>query len=129
MSKPADNLRFTDDHDWLRAEPDGTVVIGITDYAQQQLGDVVFVQLPEIGKHFAAGEEAAVVESVKAASGIKLPLSGTVIAVNDELVQTPAKINEDPMGAGWFVRLKLDQPEQLASLMDAAAYAKHTGSA
>lgn len=129
MSKAGDNLRFTDDHDWLRPEPDGTVVVGITDYAQQQLGDVVYVQLPEIGKHYAAGEEAAVVESVKAASGIKLPLAGTIVAVNDELVQTPARINEDPLGAGWFLRLKLDQPSMLASLMDAAAYAKHIGSA
>ena len=126
MSNASDDLRFTDDHDWLRREPDGTVVIGITDYAQQQLGDVVFVQLPETGKHIAAGDEAAVVESVKAASGIKLPLSGTVVAVNDELVQNPARINQDPTGAGWFIRLELDQPEQLASLMDAAAYAEYT---
>jgi glycine cleavage system H protein len=127
MSNPGGELRFTEDHDWLRREPDGTVVIGITDYAQQQLGDVVYVQLPEIGRHYDTGEEAAVVESVKAASGIKLPLAGTVVAVNDEIVATPATINRDPQGAGWFMRLQPDQPGQLASLMDAAAYARHTG--
>jgi glycine cleavage system H protein len=124
MTANRQDIRYTEDHEWLRPEADGSVVVGITDHAQQQLGDMVFVQLPEVGKHFAAGEEAAVIESVKAAGEIKAPLAGTVTEVNSALVDTPNAVNEDPMGAGWFIKFKLDNPDELAGLMDEAAYAK-----
>lgn len=118
--------RFTADHEWLRPEHDGTVTVGITDYAQNQLGDVVFVQLPEPGQHLHAGEEAAVIESVKAAGGISLPLAGTVIETNSALSDLPGLVNSAPQDEGWFFRLRLDTPEELASLMDEAAYAAFT---
>jgi glycine cleavage system H protein len=124
MTTNRQGIRYTEDHEWLRPEADGSVVVGITDHAQQQLGDMVFVQLPEVGKAFAAGEEAAVIESVKAAGEIKAPLAGTVIEVNSALADTPNAVNEDPMGAGWFMKFKLDNPAELAGLMDEAAYAK-----
>ena len=129
MTADRKNIRYTQDHEWLRAE--GITVplvtsnrVGITDHAQQQLGDLVFVQLPEVGKHFAAGEEAAVIESVKAAGDIKVPIAGTVIEVNTALADEPAKVNEDPMGAGWFMNIKPDDAAEMAKLMDEAAYAK-----
>jgi len=125
--KPGE-IRYTEDHDWLRLEADGVVVVGITDFAQQQLGDLVFVQLPEVGAKFAAHEEAAVVESVKAASDVKAPLAGTVVAVNSEIVDQPGTVNLDPLGAGWFMKLRLDQPGDLVNLMDEAAYLKHVES-
>lgn len=124
MTADRKNIRYTQDHEWLRAEADGSVVVGITDHAQQQLGDLVFVQLPEVGKHFAAGEEAAVIESVKAAGDIKVPIAGTIIEVNTALADEPAKVNEDPMGAGWFMKIKPDDAAEMAKLMDEAAYAK-----
>src|SRR5882724_11089934 len=114
-------LRFTKDHEWVRQEGD-VVVVGITDYAQSQLGDVVYVELPEIGRQVEQGKEAAVVESAKAASEVYAPVSGEVVAVNDEIVGDPAKINADAMGAGWFIKLRLADPKQLDSLMDQAAY-------
>ncbi len=114
-------LRYTKEHEYIRIEGDrGTV--GITDYAQGQLGDVVFVELPEIGKVLAKGEEAAVVESVKAASEIYAPVSGEVVEVNGELQDAPGRVNEDPYGSGWFLEIKLANPAELASLMDEAAY-------
>lgn len=113
---------FTKDHEWLRLEADGSVVIGITNHAQQELGDVVFVQLPEVGTQAAVGEEVAVIESVKAAGGINLPLAGTVLEVNGALVDSPGTVNEDPMGAGWFLRLKPANAADLDGLMDQAAY-------
>jgi len=113
--------RFTKDHEWIGVDGDvGTV--GITDYAQSQLGDVVFVDLPEVGKKVRAGEEAAVVESVKAASEIYAPVSGSVVAVNDALKDNPGLVNQDAMGAGWFLRLKIADRGELANLMDDAAY-------
>ena len=118
-------IRYTEDHDWLRLESDGVVVVGITDYAQQQLGDLVFVQLPDVGAKLAANEEAAVVESVKAASDVKAPLAGAVVAVNSEIVEQPGTVNMDPLGAGWFMKMRLDHPEDLVNLMDEAAYIKH----
>jgi glycine cleavage system H protein len=124
MTADRKDIRYTEDHEWLRPEADGSVVIGITDHAQKLLGDLVFVQLPEVGKQFAAGDEAAVIESVKAASEIKVPLAGTVIEVNAALVDEPSTVNEDPMGAGWFMKLAPDKPAGLAALMDEAAYAK-----
>jgi|SRR5690348_12828651 len=115
-------LRFTKDHEWIRRDGD-VAVIGITDYAQQQLGDVVYVELPEPGKQVAQGVEAAVVESAKAASEVYAPVSGEVVAVNEAIVADPAKVNADPMGEGWFLRVRLADPSQLDGLMDEAAYA------
>jgi glycine cleavage system H protein len=112
---------YTKDHEYIRVEGDRAIV-GITDYAQSQLGDVVFVELPVLGKKVAQGDEAAVVESVKAASGVNAPASGEVVEINQELEQSPALVNEDPGGKGWFLKLKLSDAAQLESLMDAEAY-------
>ena len=116
-------LKYTEDHEWLRPEGDDVVTIGITDHAQNALGDIVFVQLPDVGAHFAQGDEAAVIESVKAAGDLKMPLSGTVLAVNEQLADAPATVNEDPLGEGWFIRVKLDDASALDALLDEAAYA------
>jgi glycine cleavage system H protein len=116
-----DAPRFTKDHEWVRREGD-IAVVGITDYAQSQLGDVVYVELPEIGRHLEQGKEAAVVESVKAASEVYAPVSGEVAAVNDALAADPAKVNADPLGEGWFIKLRLADPKELDGLMDEAAY-------
>lgn len=116
-------LRFTKDHEWVRREGD-TVVIGITDYAQEQLGDVVYVELPELGRQVEQGREAAVVESAKAASEVYAPVSGEVVAVNEVIAGDPGKVNADPMGDGWFVKLRLADPAQLDALLDEAAYRK-----
>ncbi len=114
-------IAFTKDHEWISVEGDvGTV--GITDYAQSQLGDIVFVDLPEVGKTLALGDEAAVVESVKAASEIYAPVSGEVVEVNGELSGSPALVNEKAESDGWFVKLRLSDPAELDSLMDEAAY-------
>jgi len=115
-------LRFSEDHEWVRLEDDGEAVIGITEFAQEQLGDVVFVELPDIGRTVSAGEEAAVVESVKAASDIKMPVSGTITAINDALNDTPELVNQEPLDGGWFIRLQPGNQEELQSLMDEAAY-------
>lgn len=117
-------LRFSDDHEWVRLEDDDEAVIGITDFAQEQLGDVVYVELPEVGREVSAGEEAAVVESVKAASDIKMPVSGTVTAVNEILNDTPELVNQEPLEGGWFIRLKLSAKDELQQLMDETAYQK-----
>jgi len=114
-------LKYTEDHEWVRVEGD-TGTIGISDYAQEQLGDVVFVELPALGKSIAKGDEAAVVESVKAASEVYSPVEGEVTAVNDALNDNPGLINSDAMGDGWFVKLKLADPSQLEGLMDEDAY-------
>ena len=116
--------RYTRDHEYIRVEGEiGTV--GITDYAQGQLGDVVFVELPELGKSIAKGEQAAVVESVKAASEVYAPVSGEVVAVNGALESAPGTVNEDAAGHGWFVKVKLKAPAELEGLMDEAAYAAY----
>ena len=114
-------LRFTRDHEWVRLDGD-LAVVGITDYAQSQLGDVVYVELPKIGRRVERGSEAAVVESVKAASEVYAPVSGEVVEVNDELAADPAKVNADPMGGGWFLKLHLTDPKELDGLLDEAAY-------
>jgi glycine cleavage system H protein len=115
-------LRFTKDHEWIRQDGD-TAVIGISDYAQQQLGDIVYVELPAVGGRVEAGKEAAIVESAKAASEVYAPVSGEVVAVNDRITDDPAKVNADPMGEGWFLSVKLDDTKALDGLMDEAAYA------
>jgi glycine cleavage system H protein len=113
--------RFTKEHEWIDVEGDvGT--IGISDFAQQQMGDVVFVQLPEVGKTLKKGEEAAVVESVKAASEVYAPASGEVVAVNSDLEATPATVNEDATGKGWFFKIKLAAPAELDGLMTESQY-------
>jgi glycine cleavage system H protein len=114
-------LKFTKDHEWVRVEG-GVATVGITDYAQSQLGDVVFVELPQKGRKVKQAEAAAVVESVKAASDVYAPLSGEVVEVNAALAAEPAKVNADPMGAGWFLKLKLANTAELAGLMDEPAY-------
>jgi glycine cleavage system H protein len=114
-------LRFTEDHEWVRREGD-LVVVGITDYAQTQLGDVVYVELPAVGKKVEKGGEAAVVESVKAASEVYAPIAGEVVEVNEELAGEPAKVNQDPMGGGWFLKLRPANLAELDGLMDEAKY-------
>jgi glycine cleavage system H protein len=121
-------LRFTEEHDWLRLDDDGTATVGITDYAQKQLGDLVFVGLPEVGAAFAQGAETAVIESVKAASDLKMPVAGKVIAVNEALVDDPGQVNSDPFGAGWFVKIEVADPSTVSTLLDESAYAKYVES-
>ncbi|WP_247258237.1 glycine cleavage system protein GcvH [Pseudomonas moorei] len=114
-------LRFTVDHEWLRTEADGTVTVGITAFAQQALGDVVFVQVPELGS-FDAGTEVSVLESVKAASSIGMPLDGEVVEVNSALDANPELVNEDPLGEGWFFRFQPADASAISRLLDQAAY-------
>ena len=120
-------IKYTADHEWLRPETDGTVTIGITAYAAGELGDIVFVQLPDVGSRFGAGEEAVVIESVKAAADIKMPVSGEVVAINDALSGAPETVNDDPMDAGWFMKIRPDDSEDIAALLDQEAYEKATG--
>ncbi|WP_252089763.1 glycine cleavage system protein GcvH [Pseudomonas sp. MWU13-3659] len=122
---PAD-LRFAESHEWARLEADGTVTVGISDHAQQALGDVVFVELAEVGKVFSAGDAAGVVESVKAASDIYAPVGGKVIAVNDELDGSPELLNEEPYDA-WIFKLKPSDKAELDKLLDAAGYKAFIG--
>jgi glycine cleavage system H protein len=123
MSEIPLELSYTPEHEWLRREEGGMVTVGITHYAQDLLGDVVFVELPDVGKHFATGDACAVVESVKAASDVYAPLSGEVSAVNESLRQTPEKVNQDPYGGGWLFQLRVDPDQSSEGLLDAAAYA------
>ena len=116
---------FTDDHEWLAIEGD-IATIGVTDYAQSQLGDVVFVELPKIGRSLKKAEAAAVVESVKAASDVYAPLTGEVVEVNDAVVAEPALVNSDAPGKAWFFKLKISDKSELGGLMDEAAYKAHT---
>lgn len=120
---PAD-LKYLDSHEWVRAEADGTVTVGISDHAQGALGDLVFVELPEVGRALTKGEAAAVVESVKAASDVYSPVSGEVVAMNDALGGSPELVNQDPYGQGWLFKLKLANPAELEQLLDAVAYGK-----
>ena len=114
-------LRFTPEHEWLRLEASGELTVGITDFAQQALGDVVFVQVPELGA-FDAGHEVAVLESVKAASTITMPLTGEVVAVNQALADDPALVNASPMGEGWFFRICIEDMSAFNDLLDQQAY-------
>ncbi|MBC3205836.1 glycine cleavage system protein GcvH [Pseudomonas sp. SWRI111] len=121
MSDIPAELRFAESHEWARLEADGTVTVGISDHAQEALGDVVFVELTEVGKVFAAGDQSGVVESVKAASDIYAPVSGEVIAINEELGGSPELLNSDPYGA-WIFKLKPSDKAELDKLLDAGAY-------
>ncbi len=122
MNLPVD-LRYTAEHQWVRVEADGTAAVGITDHAQEQLGDVVFVQLPEAGRKVKRGETCAVVESVKAASDIPAPLSGEIVAVNPATADAPEKLNLEPYAA-WLFRIRPGDAAELAGLLDAEAYRK-----
>ena len=122
MSEIPGDLKFLPSHEWARIEDDGTVSIGISDHAQDLLGDIVFVELPEVGKTVAAESEAAIVESVKAASDVYSPLSGEIIAVNDSLETSPEVINDSPYDEGWFFKIKPDNLDELANLLDAESY-------
>ena len=113
--------KFTDEHEWIAVEGD-ICAVGISDYAQKQLGDIVFVELPEIGRALAQGDEAAVIESVKAASELYAPVAGEVVAVNTRLGEEPGLVNADPDGEGWFIRIRVADKSQIDGLMDADAY-------
>ena len=114
-------LKYTEDHEWVQVEGD-VATIGITQHAQDALGDVVFVELPEVGKSYAQKETAGVVESVKAAADVYMPVSGEVVAINEALQADPTLANSDPMGAGWFFKVKLSSPDEIPALLDEAAY-------
>lgn len=122
-SIPAD-LKYLESHEWARVESDGTVTIGISDHAQGALGDLVFVEVPEVGKALQKGAAAAVVESVKAASDVYSPVSGEVVAANESLGSAPELVNQDPYGQGWLFKVKPSNKDELAQLLDAAAYEK-----
>jgi len=126
MSNPA-NLKYTPTHEWVRTEADGSITVGITQHAQELLGDMVFVECPDAGRKVRAGEECAVVESVKAAADVYAPVAGTVTGGNGELDGAPQKLNEDPYGA-WIFKMKPDNAADLNSLLDAAAYQAHVDS-
>jgi glycine cleavage system H protein len=120
-------LKFTPDHEWLRIEGD-VAVVGITPHAQEQLGDLVFVELPPSGKSFAKGAAAAVVESVKAASEVYAPITGQIVESNQSIIDDPSLVNSDPLGGGWFFKLKIADPSEIDALMDEAAYNTQIGS-
>lgn len=127
MSNIPAELKYVNSHEWLRLEADGTVTIGITDHAQELLGDIVFVELPQVGDELAAEATAGVVESVKAASDVYAPIAGEVVAINDELTSAPELANSDPYGAAWFFRVKPADVSVLEGLMSAEQYAKEIG--
>jgi len=122
MSNTPATLKYAKSHEWLRTEADGTVTVGITDYAQNSLGDLVFVEVPKVGRKVAADEACAVVESVKAASDVYAPIAGEVIAANDKLGAAPELLNSDPYGEGWLFRLKPADAGAVAALLDAGSY-------
>jgi len=117
-------LRMTEDHEWIRMEADGTASVGITNFAQEQLGDIVYVELPVVGKKLQQGDDAAVIESVKAAAECKAPVSGTVTEVNAALADEPGAVNREPTGAGWFFKMKIDDYKQMDALLDEVTYLK-----
>ncbi|NCF26239.1 MAG: glycine cleavage system protein GcvH [Gammaproteobacteria bacterium] len=119
-------VRYTKDHEWILMEDGDVGVIGITDYAQEQLGELVYVELPELDQEIGAGSDAVVIESVKAASEVKAPVSGAVVEVNEALVDEPEKVNNDPMGEGWFIKIKVANTGELDELMDEDAYKAYT---
>ena len=117
-------LRFTEGHEWILVE-EGVGTVGITDYAQEQLGELVFVELPEVGSEYSQGSEAAVIESVKAAGEVKAPVGGTVVEVNESLADEPERVNADPTGEGWFLKLSIADRSELDALMDEDAYLEY----
>jgi len=122
--KTPEQLKYTETHEWAGSEADGTLAVGITDHAQEVLGDIVFLELPQVGKRYAQGEACAVIESVKAASDINMPVAGVVVAVNDALAKAPEQVNADAYAA-WMFKIKPDAAADRERLMDAAAYASH----
>jgi len=122
MSEIPNELSYTKTHEWVQPDDDGTVLVGITDYAQESLGDLVFVELPEVGATLAAGDACAVVESVKAASDIYAPVTGEVLEVNDDLADSPELVNQEAYGSGWLMKIKLADTEELENLLDADSY-------
>ena len=122
VSKFPDELKYTSSHEWVKLEEDGTVTVGISDHAQDALGDIVFVELPEQDAQVSAKDEIAVVESVKAASDIYAPITGEIVAINEKLVDAPETVNSDPYDEGWFFKIRPDDENELADLLDAEAY-------
>lgn len=129
MSETPPDLKYIETHQWVRASDDGTAAVGITDFAQDQLGDVVYVEVPEVGATVNGGEEAGVAESVKSASDVFSPVTGEVIEVNEALEDEPELVNEDPYGDGWLFKVRIKDQGELEGLMDAAAYAAHIADA
>lgn len=115
-------MKFTEDHMWVREDEEGIITVGITDYAQQQLGDVVYVQLPQVEQILSPADEAAMIESVKSTGEVRVPVSGTVTAVNELLAEKPELLNRDPTGSGWMFKMEMDDAEPLTDLMDENAY-------
>jgi glycine cleavage system H protein len=122
--KTPEQLKYTETHEWIGGEAEGTLAVGITDHAQEVLGDIVFLELPQVGKRYAQGEPCAVIESVKAAADINMPVAGVVVAANEALPKSPQQVNADAYAA-WMFRIRPDNAADLGSLMDAAAYASH----
>lgn len=120
------DVKYTRDHEWILMEDDEIGVVGITDYAQEQLGELVFVELPEVDKQIDAGSDAVVIESVKAAGEVKAPVSGTIVEVNETLADEPERVNSDPMGEGWFIKMRVKDPGELDALMDEDEYKEYT---
>lgn len=115
-------MKFTEDHMWVREDEEGVITVGISDYAQQQLGDVVYVQLPQLEQTLSPADDAAMVESVKSTGDVRVPVSGTVTAINERLADNPELLNRDPTGGGWLFKMQVDDPQLLAELMDENAY-------
>ncbi|WP_416305643.1 glycine cleavage system protein GcvH [Neptunicella sp. SCSIO 80796] len=122
MSNIPSELRYATTHEWVRPEGDGTFTVGITEHAQELLGDMVFVELPEVGTEVSAGDDVAVAESVKAASDVYAPISGEIIAVNEDLEDSPEQVNADPFGDGWLFKIKAEDPDEFEDLLDAEGY-------
>ena len=122
MSNLPSELRYLSSHEWVRVEDDGTAVVGITDHAQEAMGDLVFVETPEVGSEVSATEEAGVVESVKAASDIYAPVSGEIVAINEALEDAPETVNQDPYGDGWMFRIKMSDPSEVEKMLSAEDY-------
>jgi len=127
MSNLPAELKYVSSHEWLRAEADGSITVGITEHAQELLGDIAFVELPQVGAKLAADEQAGVVESVKAASDIYAPIAGEIVAINDALVDAPETANSEPYGSGWFFKIKPDNAADLDGLLTAEQYAAEIG--
>ena len=125
MSTIPDNCKFTPSHEWVRIDEDGIATVGISDHAQDALGDIVFVDLPEVGATIHAKDEVAVVESVKAASDVYSPVSGEIVAINEELLDAPETVNSVPYDGGWFFKIRLEDTAELDELLDADGYAEH----